>query len=50
MLTEYSEQVLPAPTDPALPPLQPGDPVHLKPWKISHSQGQLTLKRTDPTQ
>lgn len=45
-----TNQVLPTPTDPALHPLQPGDPVHLKPWKISPSQGELPPKRMDPIQ
>ena len=41
-LTEYGNQVLSAPTDPALPPFRPGDWVYLKTWKINNPRDQVT--------
>ena len=46
---EYGNQVLPAPTDLALHPFQPGDWVNLKTWKTGSQQNQLTPKWNDLT-
>ena len=47
-LMEYSNQVLPAPTDLALHPFPPGDWVNLNTWKTGNTQDQFTPKRTGP--